>query len=1718
MLGVFTRKPSKNRMSVAIVAVVVAFALAVIPALLFPSDSAVYAQEANQAPEFDSTADYSRTVPENTPPGVNIGDPISATDPDETSQEYGDTLTYSFEGGADAPSFDIDPSTGQLTTKAALDFERRQGGVGNDSNTYEVTVKVEDGKGGSDTQAMTIEVTDEDEPPAAPIAPTVVSGAAPDSTTSLKVVWHLPENAGDDVDDYNVGYKKATVLTFTPLAHSGTATTAEITGLDIGATYQVRVQAINGEGTGEWSLVGTGSTNKEDNSPPSFGTATTLTRNVFENTSVGQDVGAPVTANDNDATTLTYRLEGPDAALFAFVTSSGQIRTKSPLNYENPDCGYVSTANQTACTYRVTVTVSDGAGGSDAMAVNVTVGDRSESVPVPARPTVRATERWSTRLDVSWTAPTNTGAPITGYDVRHRKGSEGGFNSNNCGAANVDSCDNLTVTKTTIIVLDPGAPYQVQVRSISAGGGSKSAWSDTGTGRTNQANKEPRFDDRPSSGDGSTRESDHTIPRTVDENTRPGQPVGRAVRAEDGDGDKRTYKLATVSGSQGDVANFEIDEASGQIRTKSLLNHEAAACGYNPTDDPTTCTYSVSVTVSDGMNTHKVKEDTPTVTVDDTITVTINVRDRQEAPAVPAVTVTAPSDNNTLNVVWDAPENTGPSEITYDVQYRKGGGTFSNDNCGTETADNCDGLSTTSTSIVALDADTSYSVQVRARNVEDQSAWSRSITIKTNKGTNAPPGFTPVTPLTLEVNENTASGQLIGDAVTANDDDSQTVSYSLEGKDAASFSLGTRNGEIKTKSSLNFEERESYSVRVRANDGSDGGSASRNVTIKVTDVDEPPARPAAPRVTATRDSGWSLDVTWNEPPQNTGKPAITDYDIRYRKFGQTEEADWQDWPHSAQSALDDTGSTDRSAKITRGAPADDAQPLEPRTQYEVEVRASNAEGTSDWSHIGRGTTGAGNRRPEFDSKFAVVELSVDENTRSGQNVGSAVSASDPDGNALRYILEGPNKDLFTIVSSSGQIRTRSSLDFESRQSYSLTVKVDDRSGKANSSAAKSVTISVNDEDEIPPPPAAPRVAGIPGSTDGVRVTWDAPSYAGPAITDYEVRYGEAGSSGWTTLVGRSGADRSEIITRLTSGTRYDVQIRAKSDEGTGDWSRSGTGSPNPDAANRRPAFTSGTRTFNVAENSPPNTDIGSLVTATDPDGDSLTYSLEGADAASFNILSTGGGAQIQTNDALNHEEKSNYSIAVRVTDGRGGTDAVNLTIRVTDVEGEAPDTPFAPRVTAVSSTGLQVNWDVPDNEGPSITDYDYRYRRLSGSWTEVTNTSITGTTAMIDGLAASTSYDVEVRAKNAEGTSDWSNPGIGSTNAPGANNPPVFSEGASATRSVSASAPAGTYIGQRIAATDADPGDRLTYSLEGRDATLFDVDQTDGQLITKSSVTLIVREIYTVTVAASDGIDTTRITVEIEATAAPPNNPPVFSEGTSATRSVSVSAQAGTSIGRPVTATDADSGSTLTYSLEGTNAASFSINSSTGLLLTRAGVTLPAASFPVTVVARDQLGASARITVTITIVPNVAPVFASTSATRSATENVAAGTAVGSPVTATDADNDTLTYTLGGADAARFAINSRTGQITVGSGTTLDYETRTSYSVVVTAADPSGERDTINVTINVSDVRQESDRFDTDNDGSISRDEVFGAIQQFLTGQATRDDVLSVILEFISGR
>ena len=86
--------------------------------------------------------------------------------------------------------------------------------------------------------------------------------------------------------------------------------------------------------------------------------------------------------------------------------------------------------------------------------------------------------------------------------------------------------------------------------------------------------------------------------------------------------------------------------------------------------------------------------------------------------------------------------------------------------------------------------------------------------------------------------------------------------------------------------------------------------------------------------------------------------------------------------------------------------------------------------------------------------------------------------------------------------------------------------------------------------------------------------------------------------------------------------------------------------------NRSPLFEDSDKSFTVAENTEAGENIGSPVTATDPDeDDDLTYSLTGTDPGHFGINPSTG--QILSSGDLNFEDKYIYHLAVSVTDGNG---------------------------------------------------------------------------------------------------------------------------------------------------------------------------------------------------------------------------------------------------------------------------------------------------------------------------------------------------------------------------------------------------------------------------------------------------------------------------------
>ena len=115
--------------------------------------------------------------------------------------------------------------------------------------------------------------------------------------------------------------------------------------------------------------------------------------------------------------------------------------------------------------------------------------------------------------------------------------------------------------------------------------------------------------------------------------------------------------------------------------------------------------------------------------------------------------------------------------------------------------------------------------------------------------------------------------------------------------------------------------------------------------------------------------------------------------------------------------------------------------------------------------------------------------------------------------------------------------------------------------------------------------------------------------------------------------------------------------------------------------------------------------------------------------------------------------------------------------------------------------------------------------------------------------------------------------------------------------------------------------------------------------------------------------------------------------------------------------------------------------------------------------------ASLTVTITDNDEPNAVPVFDPPTLTRILEENSGAGVAVGAAVTATDADNDTLSYSLGGTDAGSFRIDSASGQISTAPGVTYDHEaSRNSFDADGDRRRLPGGDASATVTIDITDV------------------------------------------------
>ena len=936
-------------------------------------------------------------------------------------------------------------------------------------------------------------------------------------------------------------------------------------------------------------------------------------------------------------------------------------------------------------------------------------------------------------------------------------------------------------------------------------------------------------------------------------------------------------------------------------------------------------------------------------------------------------------------------------------------------------------------------------------------------------------------------------------ATDPEDDDNEPrklLKWSLGGADGGRFNISNEaatRGHLTFKAEPDYEARGSadrdsvYELKVIATDSA-GETASQDVTVRVINLEEAGTitlstlQPeVGTRLTATLEDpdGSISGLTWSWSGTGTGAASAT-YTPNAADVGRTLRvtatyADGYDGSNTETEASDNsvisevdnnqapvfqnsdgvgiTSTTREKAENTAGTVGDPVVATDADADHTI-LTYTLSGGNTDLFTIDRGTgqisvsTGATldydtNRSPRVtvratdpgglsDSITVTINLSnVDEPPDiSGDDPGeyaengtgpvAMFTARDPERASVTWSLSGDDAEDFSITG--GTLRFNNPPDFETpaggagddSNTYEVTVEATDHGGVM---AMRPVTVEVTNVDED----GEVTLSSLqPQEGIALTATLNDPD-GGISDTTWQWAWASSSRGPYTDIKDATAATYTPMETDVG---RY-LRATASYDDGEGKYKSASGVSDNAVRAkiyvNTDPVFqdaegeTITTTTRSVAEDAGPSVPVGEPVTATDigenGSQEPLDYTLGGTDASSFDIDVATGQIRVGAGTALDFETKSRYEVEVTATDPEDAADTITVTITVTNVEER-------PTITG----------------GPVATSY-------------AENTDIS-TTDVGTYIAADDEDDNDSPMKDLT----WSLSGADADD---------------------------------FCITDAGVLQFVTSSLSGADADDFCI--TDAgvlQFVTSPDFE-----------APTDAGGNNRYEVTVVAT---------DSAGNTASRAVTVrvtnvdedgvvtlsTLQPQNGISLTATLTDPDgriSGTTWQWAMStaqdgsytnivGATSATYTPHSSDVGYFLRATASYTDGHGG----SKTAMEPSANAVVG-KATGNVAPVFPdqdpntpgvqNTTAERSVAESAMPTNDVGAEVEATDT-GDNLTYSLGGTDEASFAIERDTGQITVGAGTTLDYETRRTYTVTVTATDPSLEAATITVTIRVTAVNE----------------------------------------------
>ena len=445
-----------------------------------------------------------------------------------------------------------------------------------------------------------------------------------------------------------------------------------------------------------------------------------------------------------------------------------------------------------------------------------------------------------------------------------------------------------------------------------------------------------------------------------------------------------------------------------------------------------------------------------------------------------------------------------------------------------------------------------------------------------------------------------------------------------------------------------------YDVQVRAVNDTGPGPWSESLVVR-----SPLEQPFAPSLTGVTPRDQGLGATWDAPTEDGGSE-ITSYDLRSidSNATDTEKLDPNNWTETLSAWTTGDGDLqERVAGLTNGV------------KYDVQVRAENAIGVSDWSETRKGTPAIQNTDPSFAADTADREVAED--LRVGGNVGARVAATDPDGDQLTYSIRGGH-NLFEIDAMNGQLRTKVELEAdEGVTSHTLTVEVSDMLNSSDDEDLAiddsiEVTVTVTNVNERP-------VVDGARTIDHAENEGTALANASYSATDPEgatIIWSLGGNDGGKFAISSGGvlsfAAEPDFEARPLDNT-YEVTVQATEEDDGDPQTRELTGrlavTVTLSDFDEPPEIDGEASVVDYPENSPTNRVVGSY-TKTDPEGAGVTWSdLSGNDAADFELSNNG---DLRFKRSPNFEMKEEYSVMLNAFDG-GLTGSLTVTVTIADV-------------------------------------------------------------------------------------------------------------------------------------------------------------------------------------------------------------------------------------------------------------------------------------------------------------------------------------------------------------------------------------------------------------------------------------------------------------------